>query len=85
MVADLAAARLDKVAEQALAHEDPWDGFAYYIETLCELQAAAPDAWRRGVAFMLDGLRTEAAHSLPTGPRTSQQVYEVMAGLTGTP
>ena len=43
------------------------------------------DAWRRGVAFMLDGLRTEAAHSLPTGPLTSQQVYEVMAGLTGTP
>ncbi|QOV40501.1 hypothetical protein IM697_20110 [Streptomyces ferrugineus] len=37
-----------------------------------------PDAWRRGIAFILDGLRTEAAHPLPTAPLTSQQLYEVM-------
>lgn len=153
VVTDLASGRLDEVAEQALAHEDAWDGFAYYIETRCELQATdpaitdvvagrypgaerlmavcersfavtariieraqqagtpcpdftredllfilgtnalltraakdtAPDAWCRGVAFMFDGLRTEAAHPLPTGPLTPQQVYQVMGNLTGTP
>jgi AcrR family transcriptional regulator len=29
---------------------------------------AAPEAWRRNVAFTIDGLRTAAAHPLPTGP-----------------
>jgi AcrR family transcriptional regulator len=28
-----------EAAEQALAVPDPWDGFAYYLERLCELQA----------------------------------------------
>ncbi|MCZ4610851.1 hypothetical protein O3S80_45250 [Streptomyces sp. Lzd4kr] len=42
-----------------------------------------PDVWRRGVAFTLDGLRTEAAHPLPTAPLTPQQVYEVMGNITG--
>jgi AcrR family transcriptional regulator len=152
VVADLAAERLDEVAEQALARDDAWDGFAFYIEKICELQAtdpaisdvvtrrypdaerlmalcerthdaatriiaraqqagalrpdftredllfifgttaqlsraardAAPDAWRRGVAFTLDGLRTEAAHPLPTGPLDPQQLYEVMGNLSGT-
>ncbi|MEU9061357.1 helix-turn-helix domain-containing protein [Streptomyces sp. NPDC048430] len=142
VVADLAAARLGDAAERALAHEDAWAGFAYYIETVCELQTTdlairdvvigrypdarrlmavcestnaaaariieraqragslrpdftredllfifgtnsllaraakdpAPDAWRRGIAFMLDGLRTEAAHPLPTAPPTSEAV-----------
>ncbi|MER5802148.1 TetR/AcrR family transcriptional regulator [Streptomyces mirabilis] len=153
VVTDLAAARLSEAAEQALAHEDAWEGFAYYIETVCELQATdpaisdvvagrypdavrlmavcershvaaariigraqragalrpdfshedllfifgtnallaraakgtAPDAWRRGLAFMLDGLRTEAAHPLPVGPLTSQQLHQVMGNLTGAP
>ncbi|WP_433373112.1 TetR/AcrR family transcriptional regulator [Streptosporangium sp. CA-115845] len=154
VVADLAADRLDEVAKYALACEDAWDGFAYYIERICELQAtdpaladvlsgrypgaerlmtlcgrasdaatriieraqragtlrpdftgedlaftfgaiallaragadAAPDAWRRSIAFLLDGLRTEAArHPLPVAPATPQQVYEVLGRLTGTP
>jgi AcrR family transcriptional regulator len=29
-----------KVAEQALAMDDPWDGFAFYLERSCRLQAA---------------------------------------------
>jgi AcrR family transcriptional regulator len=28
-----------EAAEQALAIPDPWDGFAYYLECVCELQA----------------------------------------------
>ncbi|GAA4621546.1 helix-turn-helix domain-containing protein [Actinoallomurus vinaceus] len=154
VVTDLAADRLDGVAEQALAFEDAWEGFAYYIEKVCELQAvdpavadvvsgrypgaerlmavcgrakdaatriierarhagalrpdftdedllftfganamlaraaadAAPHAWRRSVAFLLDGLRTEAVRGpLPVGPITPQQVYEVMRSLNGKP
>ncbi|MFB6641065.1 TetR/AcrR family transcriptional regulator [Streptomyces chartreusis] len=151
VVTDLAADRLDEVSRRALAMDDAWDGFAYYIETLCELQITdpaisdvvtgrypnaerlmavcgrahdaatriieraqqagslrpdftgedlvfvfatnsllsravrdtAPDVWRRGVAFTLDGLRTEAAHPLPTAPLTPQQVYEVMGNIAG--
>lgn len=45
----------------------------------------APDVWRRGIAFTLDGLRTAAAHPLPTPPLTSQQLYEVMGRLADTP
>ncbi|WP_039936933.1 TetR/AcrR family transcriptional regulator [Streptomyces himastatinicus] len=154
VVTDLAADRLDEAAEHALSLEDAWEGFAYYIETVCELQAtdpaladvlsgrypgaerlmalcdrahdastriieraqqagalrpdftgedllfvfgtnalltraaadAAPDAWRRGVAFVLDGLRTQAAQKpLPVGPLTPQQMYDVMGRLSGTP
>jgi AcrR family transcriptional regulator len=153
VVADLAADRLAEAAEQALACDDAWEGFAYYIEKVCELQAtdpavsdviagrypgaerlmalcesshaaaariieraqqagalrpdftrgdllfvfgtnallarasadAAPTAWRRGVAFMLDGLRTEAARPLPAGPLTEEQLAQVLGGLTGTP
>ncbi|XKK39857.1 TetR/AcrR family transcriptional regulator [Nocardiopsis sp. ARC36] len=137
VVADLAADRLGEAVEHALSFEDAWEGFAYYVERVCELQAthpavadvvggrypnsgrlmaicdraleagtriverarlagavrpdftgedlmlvfgtnavlsraaadadAAPDVWRRGVAFLLDGLRAEAARGpLPT-------------------
>lgn len=44
----------------------------------------APDVWRRGLAFMLDGLRTEAAHPLPVGPLTPRQVDHVLGGASGT-
>ncbi|MEU9450849.1 helix-turn-helix domain-containing protein [Streptomyces sp. NPDC048277] len=151
VVTELAASRLDEAAEQALAHDDAWDGFAYYIETICELQVtdpaisdvvtgrypdatrlmtvcershaaaariieraqqagalrpdfrhadllyffgtnallaravqdSAPDAWRRGVAFMLDGLRTAAAHPLPAAALSEEQLSQVMTDLTG--
>jgi hypothetical protein len=42
---------------------------------------AAPDAWRRSVGFLLDGLRAAAAHPLPAGPLTRDQVEEVMFRL----
>ncbi|MFE7115409.1 TetR/AcrR family transcriptional regulator [Streptomyces sp. NPDC057654] len=149
VVADQAAARLDEAAQRALSCEDAWEGFAYYVERLCELQAtdsavadvvggrfpgaerlmaacgrsmdaaqrivdrakgagalrpdftnadlvftfassamlarasgeAAPGAWRRQVAFLLDGLRAEAGgRPLPVGPPTEQQVYDALTG-----
>ncbi|MCC5577360.1 TetR family transcriptional regulator [Microtetraspora sp. AC03309] len=42
VVADLAVGRLDEVAEEALARENAWDGFAFYVEKVCELQATDP-------------------------------------------
>lgn len=149
VVAEPAGARLDAVAAQALAHEDPWDGFVFYAEKVCELQAtdralndvltrrypgavrlmevcddiqaaaeriieraqhagtlrldftredllfvlatnarlaqaamhAAPDVWRRCVAFTLDGLRTEAGRPLPTGPPTPHQATQVLVSM----
>lgn len=46
----------------------------------------APDAWRRQVAFLLEGLNTETAHGpLPVAPLTPQQMYDVMGRLAGTP
>jgi AcrR family transcriptional regulator len=42
---------------------------------------AAPDAWRRSVGFLLDGLRAEAAHPLPAEPLTRDQMEEVMFRL----
>jgi AcrR family transcriptional regulator len=154
VVADLAAARLEQAAERALAFDDAWDGFAFYVERLCELQAtdpafndvltrrypdadrlmsvcdtshvaanrivdrarrsgalrpdftgedlplvfaanaqlarvaagtSAPDAWRRSIGFVLDGLRAEAAHPLPADPLTPQQIEEILTRLSGPP
>ncbi|GAA2564785.1 MULTISPECIES: TetR/AcrR family transcriptional regulator [Streptomyces] len=152
VVADRATRRLNEVAQQALAIDDAWDGFAHYVEKLCELQAtdpavadvvggrcpgaerlmavcgqsmdaarrivgraheagvlrpdftdadlvfafaannllarataaAAPNAWRRQVAYLLDGLRTEAARTpLPASRLTRRQVEDALGGLPG--
>ncbi|MGK9460107.1 TetR/AcrR family transcriptional regulator [Streptomyces sp. G6] len=154
VVTDLASSRLDQVAEQALAREDAWDGFAFYVETVCALQSSdpavadvvsgrypraerlmavcdqalgattriverarqagalrpdftaedlllvfgthallarataetAPDAWRRHIAFLLDGVRTEAARGpLPVAPPTPTQAFGALGGLAGAP
>ncbi|MEU2563185.1 helix-turn-helix domain-containing protein [Streptomyces longispororuber] len=42
VVAGLAADRLDEAAEHALSFEEAGEGFAYYIERICELQATDP-------------------------------------------
>lgn len=42
---------------------------------------AAPEAWRRSIGFLLDGLRAEAAHPLPVAALTPGQVDEVMREL----
>jgi hypothetical protein len=42
-----------------------------------ESAAVAPDAWRRCLAFFLDGLRTQAAHHIAVPPLTPAQVAKV--------
>jgi len=135
------AERAAEIAERAASATDAWDGFASYMEGICELladdrgyadvhrspipgtpvidaalkraaalkaaimarakaagvlradvessdlvllmwgiaatadatRAAAPDAWRRHLALLLDGLRPGAAHPLPVPPVTLGQ------------
>jgi AcrR family transcriptional regulator len=43
------------------------------------VRALAPDAWRRHLALMLDGLRTNAAHPLPGRPLDPETVRRAMS------
>jgi hypothetical protein len=138
------AQRAVELAEQAARAEDPWQGFASFVEDTCalfaddrgyadvyrssmpgtpaiaasrqrlsELKAAimarakragvlradiepsdiailtwgivgtmdatrdvAPDAWRRHLALLLDGLRPQAAHPLPAPPLSPDQLRD---------
>jgi len=42
--------------------------------------AVRPDAWRRHLAFLLDGLRAAAAHPVPTPPLAEEQVAALTHG-----
>ncbi|MFJ9587995.1 TetR/AcrR family transcriptional regulator [Streptomyces acidicola] len=44
----------------------------------------APEAWRRGIALLLDGLRAEAAHPLPVRPVSPGQVNALMRERGGS-
>ena len=44
------------------------------------MRTAAPDAWRRFVGLMLDGLRADGARPLPPPP-TPAQTYRAMLGV----
>lgn len=45
--------------------------------------ATAPDAWRRHLAFLLDGLRADAAHPLPRRALDAAEVAEAMRTFGG--
>ncbi|WOX11088.1 helix-turn-helix domain-containing protein [Streptomyces sp. N50] len=47
-------------------------------QVIRESMTTAPDAWRRCLAFFLDGLRTGAAHPIAVPPLTPGQLSEVM-------
>lgn len=88
--AHAAASRIIERAQQAGALRPDFSGadllFVFGSSALLARTAAdaAPDAWRRGLAFMLDGLRTEAARPLPVGPLTREQLNLAFANLTST-
>jgi hypothetical protein len=42
--------------------------------TMDATRDAAPDAWRRHLAILLDGLRADAAHPLPGAALTGRQL-----------
>ncbi|WP_189331530.1 TetR/AcrR family transcriptional regulator [Actinoplanes ianthinogenes] len=131
-----------RLAESALAIDDPWAGFVHFVEQICRLLAAdrgyndhcsrslpaagtdrgyelmtrlvdraretgalradfvladmafviwsltrtieltapvRPDAWRRHLAFLLDGLRAAAAHSNDVPPLAEAEVAALIA------
>jgi hypothetical protein len=41
---------------------------------------SAPDAWRRHLGLLLDGLRADAAHPLPVPPLTRTQLMKATPG-----
>ena len=54
-------------------------------QVIRESMATAPDAWRRCLAFFLDGLRTGAAHPIEVPPLTQGQLGEVTRSRRPTP
>lgn len=42
------------------------------------IRDAAPDAWRRHLALLFDGLHADAAHQLPAGPLDPEMVRQAM-------
>ncbi|MEU6663065.1 helix-turn-helix domain-containing protein [Streptomyces sp. NPDC046821] len=45
------------------------------------LETAVPGSWRRPLALLLDGLRAEGAHTLPTDPLTADQLASVLGEM----
>ncbi|MFM9373700.1 TetR/AcrR family transcriptional regulator [Streptomyces sp. Da 82-17] len=45
------------------------------------LEAAVPGSWRRPLALLVDGLRAEGAHPLPTDPLTADQLALVLGEM----
>ncbi|MGW7283010.1 TetR/AcrR family transcriptional regulator [Streptomyces sp. NPDC054844] len=87
-----AATRIIERAQQAGAVRPDFTGedLLLFFGTNALLARAvadtAPDAWRRQVVFLLEGLSTDTEHGpLPVAPLTPQQMYDVMGRLAGTP
>lgn len=49
-------------------------------QVIRESAAVAPEAWRRCLAFFLDGLQTQAAHQITVPPLTPAQVAQAGPG-----
>jgi hypothetical protein len=48
--------------------------------TVAATARVAPDAWRRHLGLVLDGLRSEGAHPLPVPPLSPEQVDRALGG-----
>jgi AcrR family transcriptional regulator len=68
-----AAARADGSLRADFSPHDLVLVFEAVAAQAAAVRHAAPDAWRRGLAFTLDGLRAAAARPLPVGPLTAEQ------------
>ncbi|MFI1887758.1 TetR/AcrR family transcriptional regulator [Streptomyces jumonjinensis] len=80
----LAEAQADGSLRPDLTADDVFVVFWLNSQLTRATAAAAPDAWRRHIAFLLDGLRTPAATSLPAGPETVTASLPTLLG-GGTP
>jgi len=60
-------------------HDGDFAFILWSTATIIDATAAtAPEAWRRHLAFLLDGLRASAAHPLPGPPLSQDEVAEAM-------
>jgi len=80
---ELVLAIVDRAQRSGQLRADFHEGdFAFVLwstTTIIDATATtAPDAWRRHLAFLLDGLRAAAAHPLPSPPLNQDQVAEAM-------
>jgi AcrR family transcriptional regulator len=95
VLADTVQAHVE-VAEQALAMNDPWDGFTYYLEATSRLQAtdrglndamgmrfprAATVEAAKTRLFDLVAQVIDRAHPLPQPPLAPRQVHRAMLTL----
>lgn len=88
VVADLAADRLEDIAERCLAFEVPWDGFAHYVHAVCEINSNEP-----ALADVINGrypgsgtlmeLCARASGDAERIIRRAQQAGELRADFTG--
>jgi AcrR family transcriptional regulator len=74
---------VDRAQRTGQLRADFQDGdFAFVLwstTTIIEATAStSPDAWRRHLAFLLDGLRAAAAHPLPGPPLSQDEVADAM-------
>jgi AcrR family transcriptional regulator len=77
----LAEAQADGSLRPDLTADDVFLVFWLNAHLTRTTSAVAPDAWRRQIAFLLDGLRAGAATPLPVGPDVVATALPVM--LTG--
>lgn len=73
VVTDRASHLLDRVGRQALSFEDAWEGFAYYVESLCELQATDP-----AVAAVVGGRYPDAKRLMAVCGRTKDAAQQIV-------
>lgn len=77
---------LDRCRRQGLVRadvvtEDLLLGLAALGRAAPALQSAVPGSWRRPLALLIDGLRAEGAHELPTKPLTPDQLASALSEL----
>jgi AcrR family transcriptional regulator len=80
---ELVATIVDRAQQSGQLRADFQEGdFAFVLwstTTIIDATATtAPDAWRRHLAFMLDGFRASAAHPLPRPPLNQDEVAKAM-------
>lgn len=74
VVGDIAMTQLEELGNAALDHEDPWQGFVFYVEETCSIQVSNP-----AIGDVLSGRFPEAKSLMglcASARKTAEQVVE---------
>ena len=74
VMTDHAARHLQEIAQQAWSREDAWEGFAQYVEAICELQVAEP-----AIADVVSGRYPDATRLMAVCARTMEDAQRILA------